>query len=67
MRFSHDPAPMLVLADGPGGGTVLDNQEPVAAYGLAFARVRSLALTPDESADWLRRMAGASGDRLSRH
>ena len=64
LRFSHDPAPMLVLADGPGGGTVLDNQDSVAAYGLALAELRSLALTPDESARWLRRMAGAKGGHL---
>jgi transcriptional regulator with XRE-family HTH domain len=65
LRFSHDPAPMLVLADGPGGGTVLDNQDSVAAYGLAFDKVRCLALTPEESARWLQRMAGTKGGRLS--
>jgi transcriptional regulator with XRE-family HTH domain len=64
LRFSHDPAPMLVLAGGPGGGTVLDNQDSVAAYDLALARLRSLALTPYESARWLRRMTGAKGGRL---
>jgi hypothetical protein len=31
LRFSAEPAPMLVLADGPGGGTLLDNQSSVAA------------------------------------
>jgi hypothetical protein len=40
---------MLVLADGPGGGTVLDNQDTVAAYDLALAKLRSLALTPGGS------------------
>jgi hypothetical protein len=64
LRFSHDPAPMLVLADGPGGGTVLDNQDTVAACGRAFAKLRALALTPEESGRWLRRMAGAKGGRL---
>jgi transcriptional regulator with XRE-family HTH domain len=64
LRFSHDPAPMLVLADGPGGSTVLDNQDSVAAYDLALAKLRSLAVTPDESARWLRRMDGAKGRHL---
>jgi transcriptional regulator with XRE-family HTH domain len=64
LRFSHDPAPMLVLADGPGGGTVLDDQDSVTAYGLALDKLRSLALTPDESARWLRRMSGAKGGHL---
>ncbi len=52
--FSHDPAPMLVLADGPGGGGVLDNQDSVAAYGLALAKLRSQALT------WMSPPAGSS-------
>jgi transcriptional regulator with XRE-family HTH domain len=64
LRFSHDPAPMLVLADGPGGGTALDNQDSVAAYELALTKLRSLALTPDESARWLRRLAGVQRGRL---
>ena len=65
LRFSHDPAPMLVLADGPGGGTVLDNQDSAGAYDLALAKLCALALTPDESARLLRRMAGGGGGRLS--
>ena len=64
LRFSHDPAPMLVLADGPASGTVLDNQDSVAAYDRALTELRSQALTPEESARWLRRMAGAQGCRL---
>jgi hypothetical protein len=48
---------MLVLADGPGGGTLLDNQPSVAAYEQALAELRSLALTEQESASWLTRMA----------
>jgi hypothetical protein len=43
---------MLVLADGPGGGTLLDNQESVTAC--------QRALTEQETASWLRRMAGGS-------
>jgi hypothetical protein len=48
---------MLVLADGPGGGTLLDSQPSVAAYEQVFAELRSLALS-EESASWLMRMAG---------
>jgi hypothetical protein len=58
LRFSHDPAPTLVLADGPGGGTFLDNQHTTTAYQHAHDELRTLALTPDESARWLRRMSG---------
>jgi transcriptional regulator with XRE-family HTH domain len=58
LRFSTEPAPMLVLADGPGGGTLLDNQASVAAYEQALAELRSLTLTEEESANWLMRMAG---------
>ena len=58
LRFSQEPAPALVLADGPGGGTLLDNQPSVAAYEQALAELRSLALTEQESASWLMRMAG---------
>jgi hypothetical protein len=55
---------MLVLADGPGGATLLDNRDTVAAYKQAFTELRSIALTPDESARWLQRMAGAKGSHL---
>lgn len=55
---------MLVLADGPGGATVLDNQDSVAAYCLALAKLRILALAPEESARWLQRMTEAKGGRL---
>jgi transcriptional regulator with XRE-family HTH domain len=58
LRFSVEPAPALVLADGPGGGTLLDSQVSVAAYEQALAELRSLALTEQESASWLLRMAG---------
>jgi transcriptional regulator with XRE-family HTH domain len=70
LRFSQEPAPALVLADGPGGGTLLDNQPSVTAYEQALAELRSLALTEQESASWLMRMAGgptgsANGSPLS--
>jgi transcriptional regulator with XRE-family HTH domain len=58
LRFSHDPAPTLVLADGPGGGTFLDDQHTTTAYQRAHDELRTLALTPGESARWLRRMSG---------
>jgi transcriptional regulator with XRE-family HTH domain len=58
LRFSAEPAPMLVLADGPGGGTLLDSQPSVAAYEQALAELRSLTLGEEESASWLTRMAG---------
>ncbi len=58
LHFSQEPAPKLVLADGPGGGTLLDNQQSVAAYEKALEELRTLALTPEESARWLLRMAG---------
>jgi transcriptional regulator with XRE-family HTH domain len=58
LRFSHDPAPTLVLADGPGGGAFLDSQHTTTAYQRAYDELRTLALTPDESARWLRRMSG---------
>jgi hypothetical protein len=70
LQFSNEPAPMLVLAGGPGGGTLLDSQPSVAAYEQALAELRALALTEQESASWLMRMAGgptgsASGSPLA--
>jgi transcriptional regulator with XRE-family HTH domain len=70
LRFSAEPAPALVLADGPGGGTLLDNQASVAAYEEALAELLAMALTEEESAGWLMRMAGgptgsASGSPLT--
>jgi hypothetical protein len=59
LRFSAEPAPMLVLADGPGGGTLLDSQPSVAAYERALAELNPAALTEEESAAWLTRMAGS--------
>jgi hypothetical protein len=58
LRFSHDPAPTLVLADGPGRGTFLDNQHTTAACQHAFHQLRSLALSVDETARKLHAMAG---------
>jgi hypothetical protein len=58
LSFSHDPAPTLVLADGPGGGAFLDDQHTTTAYQRAYDELRTLALTPGESARWLRRMSG---------
>jgi hypothetical protein len=58
LRFSAEPAPSLVLADGPGGGTLLDNQQSVADHERALDELRSLALTEEQSASWLRRMSG---------
>jgi transcriptional regulator with XRE-family HTH domain len=58
LRFSHDPGPTLVLADGPGGGAFLDDQHTIAAYQWAYGELRTLALTQGESARWLRRMSG---------
>jgi transcriptional regulator with XRE-family HTH domain len=58
LSFSHDPAPTQVLADGPGGGAFLDDQHTTATYQRAHDELRTLALTQDESARWLRRMSG---------
>jgi transcriptional regulator with XRE-family HTH domain len=58
LGFSHDPAPTLVLADGPGGGAFLDDQHATAAYQRAYEELRPLALASGESARWLRRMSG---------
>jgi transcriptional regulator with XRE-family HTH domain len=58
LRFSHDPAPTLVLADGPGGGAFLDHQHAAAAYQRAYEELCTLALASGESARWLRRMSG---------
>jgi transcriptional regulator with XRE-family HTH domain len=60
LRFSAEPAPALVLTDGPGGRTLLDSQPSVAAYEQALAELRSLALGEEESASWLMRMAGGT-------
>ena len=58
LRFSHDPAPALVLADGPGGGTFLDNQHTTTAYQHAHDELRALALGVDETVCKLHVMAG---------
>jgi transcriptional regulator with XRE-family HTH domain len=58
LRFSHDPAPTLVLADGPGGGAILDDQHTTTAYQHAYDELRTQALPPGESVRWLHRMSG---------
>lgn len=65
LRFSQEPAPTLVLADGPGGGTLLDSQPSAAAYEHALAELSSLALSEEESASWLMRMAGGPAGSAS--
>jgi transcriptional regulator with XRE-family HTH domain len=58
LQFGPVMPPGLVVVDGPGeGGIYLDAPESVAAYSVAFSRLRELALSPHDSAWMLREAA----------
>ncbi|MBK0870870.1 helix-turn-helix domain-containing protein [Saccharopolyspora sp. HNM0986] len=56
LGFRDEDDPDAVYLEYPGGGTWVENANDVHAFTLTFEDVAAAALTPNESADWLRAM-----------
>jgi transcriptional regulator with XRE-family HTH domain len=58
LRFPDAPSLGVVYLEALSGGVYLESQSDVARYVRAFALLRAAALSPDDSAGLLRRLAG---------
>ncbi len=57
MDFDEDEIPSMLYREGPYGVEGVERGEDVELYRATFNRLRSLALSPDETSDFIRRAA----------